>query len=133
MPWALTRLVGTLSWLERLSPQAMTLPSERMARLCRRPAAIATTLLRVGGIFRLPPVPLPQVMSVPSARKARLWEPPAATATMLVAEAGTFAWPLLLLPQATTVPSARNARTWEALARLLPAESAITLVAETGI
>src|SRR6266850_456511 len=111
----------------------MTLPSERMARLCWRPAAIATTLVRVDGIFRRPPLLLPQVMRVPSARRARLWVAPAATATILVAEAGTFVWPLLLLPQETTVPSARNATTCEALARLLPAESAIRLVAETGI
>ena len=56
-----------------LFPQATTVPSALSARLCAQPAAMATTLVAVGGTLVCPSQLRPQATTEPSSLNARLW------------------------------------------------------------
>src|SRR5215831_588966 len=117
------------AWRSSLArPQPTSVPSERSARVCDCPAAMATTRTRFDGTEVCPREFSPQAMTVPSERRATLCDPPAAMATTLLSVEGTFVWPLALLPQAITVPSARRARLC-----VPPAAMDTMLVAEDGM
>src|SRR5436190_1921383 len=94
----------------------LILVSTVIARL-QLPAAIATTLLSLGGTSVEPSWLIPQAITRPSLRSARLKAdaptPPAAIAIRLVA-AGPG--PGAAGPHETTVPSALSARLWAAAA-----------------
>src|SRR5438309_883865 len=87
--------------MPEFAPHATTVPSSRKARLCKAPAATATTFVKPAGTVVWPPL-YPHATTVPSARKARLLTAPPAMATAFVKPAGTSVWPPQLAPQAAT-------------------------------
>src|SRR5207237_5565704 len=91
-----------------LSPQAVTVPLFRRARLCSGPEAIAVALVRSGGtcVTNDPGKLAPQAMTVPLLCKARPWFQPAAIALTLAGLVGTCRLPAVGRPNGLTVPSA---------------------------
>src|SRR5690606_20375820 len=100
----------TSHWPKRLSPTAMTVPSERRARVWAQPAAIAT-MSRHSATSHWPKPFHPVATAVPSARRPTAWWLPAAIA-VISRQAPTSHWPSLFEPTAATVPSARSPTVW---------------------
>lgn len=91
-----------------LHPQATTVPFANNARLCRLPAAMATTpVFATSGTCTCPNRLLPHASTVPESVNAREWYRPAAMAAMppVCASDGTAVWPYSSLPHATTMPT----------------------------
>src|ERR1017187_1160956 len=92
---------GTLVWPPELSPQAMTVPSDRRATLWFLLAATAATFDKPGGTFvmagvrsKIQPALASHVLTVPSALRAVTCEPPAAIAMTLDRPPRVFVFPL---------------------------------------
>src|ERR1043165_3174106 len=108
-------------------PQQVTVPSAFNATAVPDPgpAAMATTLERVGGTVG---TEYPQATTRPSERSARQKYCPPAMATTLVALAGMVVNAGVAVVHTTTEPSERNA-----MSKSLPQATAETLIALAGM